>query len=179
MEAIRYLFDAFPNAIYLEATKVDQVSQPLGLFGTYVYTHLTPLKLARHRYEAFEFFEGVSRSFDLYCDLSDPLLCAIKDDQSLGVIKLLASRWSADYKSMRDDKNNTPLHHACTRGRLDVVNFLIQKWPLIGLNANDDGNFPLDLLLETHLCTDRDSLMYVEVVWRLSMANPQAIKVRQ
>jgi ankyrin repeat protein len=174
LAAIQYLFNAYPEALNIEATRFNpRIARP----SSYHVEFLTPIKLARRsgHTEAVEFFQSQLETLSMYRAQTSPLLCAVQEKAALGIVKLLANECK-NYKSICDENNNTPLHHACILGRVDIINYLLEKWPMHGNGQNDDVKLPMDLLLETSNCEDRDSLDYIEAVWHLLVANPQSIK---
>jgi ankyrin repeat protein len=74
--------------------------------------------------------------------LSTPLTlcCERTDDEALNVVKLLIES-GADL-AKKTEKGNTALHHACDKGVVEVVQFLIEA--KVNLNAqNNTGRTPL------------------------------------
>lgn len=93
-----------------------------------------------------------------------------------GVVKLLTTNYlPLDFKCISDARNNSPLHLACERGRCDIIRFLLDRWPMHGIYLNDAKKQPLDLLLLAAPQCHRRKLMFVDVVWRLLVANPEAV----
>lgn len=88
------------------------------------------------------------------------------------------TKWFNDQLSVHDEDHNSPIHHACKEGRIDIVKFLLDKQPVSGLEQSSDGKFPIEMLLEASECIDRDSVDYTEAVWRLLLANPEAIRAK-
>jgi len=96
---------------------------------------------------------------------------------SVGVFKLLEH----DCIPMnRLDKNkDSILHYACRRGNLEVVMYLLTNHfsLLSSAEVNENGELPIYLLCEAS--KDRvdiaDSTEYIEVIWRMLLANPEAL----
>jgi hypothetical protein len=177
LDAIQYLFNVYPDAINIEVTRFNpRIAQP----SSYHVEFLTPIQLARQSGHTgtVEFFQSQMATLSMYRAQTSPLLSAVRDNAAVGIIKLLANECK-NYKLVCDERNNTPLHHACILGRVDVMNYLLEKWPMHGNGQNDDAKFPIDLLFETSNCDDRDSFEYVEGVWSLLVANPQSICVNK
>jgi hypothetical protein len=71
--------------------------------------------------------------------LKKPILVVAQ--RSLDSVELLVEH-GADLQE-RDFKGNTPLHLAAAAGKLDVVRFLVGRWPEGKQALNDDGKTPL------------------------------------
>jgi len=133
-EAIQVLYDAFPEATFvLDADK----KIPLQL-------------IKKGRSEVVKFF---SAQFEYIKHLNDmtfmitaneigwlPLHRALKDDVSLGTIKLMVKKCSAAVR-MADDKLAFPIHIACEFTSVKVVKFLVEydSIPLGQLDTNKDS----------------------------------------
>lgn len=68
-----------------------------------------------------------------------------------------------------------PLHLACISGNCHVVNYILEM-PNCGVFKYVCGALPLDILLCGLPSCDRDSLEYVEAVFRMLRANPEYYK---
>ena len=72
-----------------------------------------------------------------------------------------------------------PLHKACRRGHLDVVNELLQRDMTSAGARNSSGMLPLFLLCQLSgkkSADEFDSPAFVETVWNLLIAHPEAVK---
>lgn len=104
-----------------------------------------------------------------------PLHHALFTGASLGSIKALTKRNHA-LLNVADDKGNRPLHFACSRGNLKVINFLLGCNDSSVSVRNTEGKLPIQLLSESEEeKLDRDSPEYVETVMRLLLAHPLTV----
>jgi len=133
-EPIKVLYDAFP-----EATLVFDADGKI------------PMQLIKKgRSKVFKFF---SEQFEYVKKLNDmafmttaneigwlPLHRALKDDVSLGTIKLMVKKCPAAVR-MADDKLAFPLHIACRNATANIVKFLVEHddIPLRHLDLNKDS----------------------------------------
>ena len=71
------------------------------------------------------------------------------------------------------------LHSACRGGNLEVIKyFLDEHTSLVALaEVNENGELPIHLLCEAG--KDKveliDSIEYIEIIWRMLLANPEAV----
>ena len=144
------------------------------------------------------------------------LCCALKDNASLGSIKLLirslrigghreflpiniACEFSSakvvkylveeldreyiggnvlEYLIEQVYKNDSILHYSCRGGNLEIVKYLLERHAsLISLvKVNEKGELPIHLLCEAgKVKIDCDSVEYIETIWRMLLANPEAL----
>ena len=76
-----------------------------------------------------------------------------------------------------DANKDSPLHYACRRGNLDVVKYLLEANVPSVSERNNDNELAIHLLFECGENTlDRDSMDYVETVWRMLLANPEVVR---
>ena len=126
------------------------------------------------------------------------LCCALKDNASLGSIKLLV-------QSLRSigHTNSLPLNTtACEFGSVKVVRYLVEldsvivkrlvslQLPLVACRSGNlgmvnyfldnhtslvaSGELPIHLLCEAGK-VDCDSAEYIDIIWRMLLANPEAV----
>ena len=75
-----------------------------------------------------------------------------------------------------DRNGNTALHLACRGARYDIIELFLQKYCAVSVSTrNADEKLPIDLLWESNLVEDRESIEYFESVYRLLRANPEMI----
>ena len=127
MDTIMYLFNLYPEALFFK-TFSSRPDQPPTYDWTLGNLALIPEGVAQksNHTKASIFFQQQTEDIAIARDGSFPLHYAIQNDHTLGVVKLLANKWYQDHLSLRDANGNSPLHHACEKGRVDVVNFLLE-----------------------------------------------------
>ena len=68
------------------------------------------------------------------------------------------------------------LHYACRGGNLDVVKLLLERGVASVSEQNSDKNLPIGLLFETaNDEVDRESIEYIDTVYRMLSAYPLAV----
>jgi len=142
-------------------------------------------------------------TFDKYDWLS--LHCALKDNASLGSIKLLVEalrsvghtdplpldtacelcsvkvvRYLMELDNIMDERlvSMHLLHSACRGGNLEVVNYFLDEHTSLVASAevNENDELPIHLLCGAGKDkVDTESIEYVEVIWRMLLANPEAV----
>ena len=196
IEVVRLLFDAYPEAIYVENMEE------------------TPLQLARTMEldEVVSFFEE-----ELECvreseeeegpDTNGQLLIhrgIYNMELSLGVIKLMIKA-NPEIVNAADNRGDTPLkialnngdndivkylikvdvdclsrvdlrrnyllHHACLAGNCDIINFILETSKHGASVRNSEGKLPIQLLMYDADC-DRDSIECVSAIHCLLLTNP-------
>lgn len=58
-----------------------------------------------------------------------------------------------------DDQRMLPLHHACKKGYLYLIYFLIEAYPVSPTIQDNDGNTPLQYLTKTASCRDEKGML--------------------
>mmetsp|Transcript_36848 Transcript_36848/g.88100 ORF Transcript_36848/g.88100 Transcript_36848/m.88100 type:complete len:106 (-) Transcript_36848:372-689(-) len=76
---------------------------------------------------------------------------------------------------IRDDRLNSPIHGAAKKGRVDVINYLLERHSLPVADENSDGRLPIELLAESN--ADVEDACYSEAIWRMLLANPDFCRV--
>jgi ankyrin repeat protein len=155
MDAIKYLFDIFPWALFKKTRKQT---------GYTSFCYITPLQIAeRSGYtEAFTFFSRQLEALAKYQKDPFPLHSAINDNCTLGVIKLLCTGCFEGDTSKTETSNNFPLRHVCRKEKGNI-------------EINTDAKWPIMLFLEMYECDDKDNLEYICAIWQLLVANPNVL----
>ena len=141
-----------------------------------------------------------------------PLHCALKNNVTLGSIKLLLRgnpsavrtvdnkfafplHIACEFSSVKvvqylveaysrsvdhcDDNSDSILHYACRGGNLGVLKYLLEDHAHLVSSAtvNAKGELPIHLLCEYGKGKEDDdqSVEYVETIWLLLLANPEAL----
>ena len=92
---------------------------------------------------------------------------------SVGVLQHITGLSAASLHT-RDLEGNSPLHYACQGGNLGVVKYLLEQHVPSVLEPNSSGKLPVHLLWDSNR-VDRDSVEYVDAVWRLLLAHPETV----
>jgi hypothetical protein len=72
-----------------------------------------------------------------------------------------------------DSKKNSTLHYACRGGNCGAVKYLLERHVSSASERNGNGDLPFHLLCNTgEDKVDRESLEYVDTIWRLLLAFP-------
>ena len=97
----------------------------------------------------------------------------LNEEIPFGTIKLLMS---AKIESLRhaDFHGNTPLHIACGGGKCDVVTWILERAGAALSVQSDEGKTPMQMLLYHAEC-DRGNIEYVQAVYALLRADPEAV----
>eukprot|EP00985_Skeletonema_marinoi_P006700 scaffold2911_cov73-Skeletonema_marinoi.AAC.1 len=116
-----------------------------------------------------------------------PLHTAVQNNVRLGSIKLLVKALSADVIQYLvgldtttldavDRDGNTALHFACHCARHEFIALLLGKYDGVSVSKrNAHGKLPIDLLWESNVVLDRDSVEYTESVFRLLKAYSEMV----
>ena len=91
------------------------------------------------------------------------------------VVQYLIESISTDDLDMNKD---SILHSACRSGNLEVIKYLLDKHTSLvsTVEVNDSGELPIHLLCEAGKDkVDSDSTEYIEIIWRMLLANPEVI----
>ena len=107
-------------------------------------------------------------------DGSIPLHLACESGKEVGFVKHFL-RANGNSISVLDGKGNSPLHLACCKGKSESVNALLEESELSVSDQNDNGKLPIELLVEAD--TEKDSVDYIEAIWRLLVASPETVKM--
>ena len=105
-------------------------------------------------------------------NLAMPLHIACKHHDSAGVVQYLNECHTLALEAV-DRQGNTALHYACRRAKHDMIALLLAKSFVSRRNAHD--KLPIHLLWESNQVSDRESLEYMECVFRLLRADPEMI----
>ncbi|KAL9182169.1 hypothetical protein ACHAXT_012821 [Thalassiosira profunda] len=94
----------------------------------------------------------------------------------VGVVEYLLGL-SDNHLHALDLERDSTLHYACRGGNVGVVKCLLGRGVPSVSEPNDDGKLPIQLLWESGR-VDRNSVEYVEAVWRLLLARPETVMHR-
>ena len=134
---------------------------------------MNPSQIARNSgySEAEIFLEQQLHEFSVLAsgNAGTPIHDAIRNNATLGVIKLLLERFP-DSISACDANQNCPLHVACHLGKCKVVIYLMKQQTALASKLNGDGKLPFELLLRAD--SERDEMEYMDAVWHLLVAYP-------
>ncbi len=101
-----------------------------------------------------------------------PLHVACQHHKSTSVVQHLIGRGEDTLHTM-DKEGNTALHYACRGANHAIMALLIDKYGSKSVTKrNAHGQLPIDLLLEREAVSDRESIEYIESIYRLLRANP-------
>ena len=73
-----------------------------------------------------------------------------------------------------DLQRDSTLHYACRGGNLGVIKFLLERGVPSVSEPNSDGKLPVHFLWDSNR-VDRDSVEYVDAVWRLLLSHPETV----
>ena len=112
-----------------------------------------------------------------YSDDSDakPLHIACQHHDSASVVQYLLE---LDTRTLRfvDIDNNTALHYACRGAKHGNIGLLLETYNAVSVSKrNAHDKLPIHLLWESKEVSDRESLEYMESVFRLLRAQPEMI----
>ncbi len=75
-----------------------------------------------------------------------------------------------------DGKGNTALHYACCGAKYETIALLLGKYDGVSVSKRNMNNqLPIDLLYESEAVSDRDSIEYIESIYRLVRAYPDTV----
>ena len=104
-----------------------------------------------------------------------PLHVACQRHDSASVIQYLVGLDTTTLDAV-DRDGNTALHFACHCARHDIIALLLGKYDGVSVSKrNAHGKLPIDLLWESNVVLDRDSVEYTESVFRLLKAYPEMV----
>ena len=82
-----------------------------------------------------------------------------------------------DFLNHCDSNKDSTLHYACRGGNCGAVKYLLERHVSLASERNADGDLPLHLLCYTRSDkVDRDSVAYVDTIWRLLLAYPMTVR---
>jgi len=98
---------------------------------------------------------------------------------SVKVVKYLVEEIFSIPMGQLDTNKDSVLHYACRGGNLGVIKYLLGNHPSLVSTAevNEKGKLPIHLLCESGKVKvdNDDSTEYIEIIWRMLLANPEAI----
>ncbi|KAK1734535.1 ankyrin repeat domain-containing protein [Skeletonema marinoi] len=104
-----------------------------------------------------------------------PLHVACQHHESADVIQYLVGLDITTLDAV-DRDGNTALHFACHCARHEFIALLLGKYNGVSVSKrNAHGKLPIDLLWESNVVLDRDSVEYTESVFRLLKAYPEMV----
>ena len=111
-------------------------------------------------------------------NMASPLHIAC-EFSSAKVVKFLVERDVNSTMNRLDTNKDSTLHYACRRGNLEVVKYLLTNHSSLVSSAevNEAGKVPIHLLCEAgkDKVDIAESTEYIEIIWRMLLANPEAI----
>ena len=101
-----------------------------------------------------------------------PLHVACQRHDSVSVIRYLV-RLDRSTLDAVDGEGNAALHLACRNARHGIIALFLEKYGAVSVSTrNADKKLPIELLWESVPVEDRESIGYIENVYRLLRANP-------
>ena len=98
---------------------------------------------------------------------------------SVKVVKYLVEECFSIPMGQLDVNKDSILHYACRGGNLEVVKYLLTNHSSLVASAevNEKGELPIHLLCEAEKVKvdNDDSTEYIEIIWRMLLANPEAV----
>ena len=119
---------------------------------------------------------SATRSFDN--NLVLPIHVACEHHNSPRVVDYLAGLCPATLRHV-DTNGNTALHCACRSAKYGTIAMLLDKYDTVAVSKRSAlKKLPIDLLFESCKVKDRESVKYIDSVFRLLKANPHALRKR-
>ena len=116
-----------------------------------------------------------SAIWNIDANLALPLHVACQYHNSTSVVQHLLSL-DATVLDAVDRDGNTVLHYVCRGAKYDIISMLLETYGVASVSKrNADGKLPINLLWETNEVSDRESLEYMESVFRLLRVAPEMI----
>jgi len=104
-----------------------------------------------------------------------PLHIACAHHESAIVIHYLVELDTTTLETV-DRDGNTALHYACHGANYDTISLLLEKYDAVSVSKrNAHKKLPIDLLLESNEVLDRESVEYLESIFRLLRAYPETV----
>eukprot|EP00984_Skeletonema_dohrnii_P002167 scaffold745_cov71-Skeletonema_dohrnii-CCMP3373.AAC.1 len=104
-----------------------------------------------------------------------PLHVACQHHESANVVQYLIALDTASLDAV-DQEGNKALHLACRGAGHEIIALLLDKFDAVSVSKrNAHGKLPIDLLWESSVVFDRDSIEYTESVFRLLKAYPEIL----
>ena len=104
-----------------------------------------------------------------------PLHVACQLHDSVNVIQYLVGLDATTLDAV-DHEGNSALHLACHRARHEIIVTLLETYDAVSVSKrNAQKKLPIDLLFESSLVPDRESVDYTETVYRLLRAYPEMV----
>ena len=104
-----------------------------------------------------------------------PLHVACMYNESPSVVQYLIGLDAATLEAV-DEENNTALHYACLGAEYETITLLLEKYDAISVSKrNAQKKLPLDLLWESNVDIDRESVEYTGSIFQLLKAYPETV----
>ena len=71
-----------------------------------------------------------------------------------------------------DAENNTALHYACHGAKYETIALLLDRYASLVSECNNQKKLPIVLLIESDAVEDRESVKYIDTIFRLLKACP-------
>ena len=199
MEVIEAIYDAYPVAIDgMVASQVQHFCEDVQAFINNEFVYLRQVRdnrlvtipdengqLALHRALQNNVRLGSIKLLvlgNLLALLSPdnsgalPLHVACKHHDSTDVIRYLVGDTYTSTLEAVDTDGNSALHYVCCGARYEIIAMWLEKFDAVSVSKrNADEKLPIDLLWESDLVSDRESVEYTESVYRLLRAYPDMI----
>jgi len=94
---------------------------------------------------------------------------------TVGIVKFLVDSYELD---VCDKNKDSVLHYSCRGGNLEVVKYFLDEHTSLVSSAevNCNGELPIHLLCEAGKDkVDSESTEYIEIIWRMLLANPETV----
>jgi ankyrin repeat protein len=104
-----------------------------------------------------------------------PLHVACQHHESASVVQYLIELDTTTLETV-DRDGNTALHLGCRGAKYDTIALLLEKYDAVSVSKrNAHKKLPIDLLFESNEVLDRESVEYMESIFRLLRAYPETL----
>jgi len=104
-----------------------------------------------------------------------PLHIACQHHESASVVQYLVGLDATTLDAV-DEDGNTAIHLACCSGSYEIIALLLDKFDAVSVSKrNSRKKLPIDLLWESNVWEDKESVEYTESVFRLLTAYPETV----
>ena len=106
-----------------------------------------------------------------------PLHIACEHHDSACAVKYLIELHTLTLEAV-DREGNTVLHYACRGAKYDTIALLLEKYDAVSVSRrNVQNKLPIELLWESNVVEDRESVEYTDSVFRLLKAYPETLRI--